>query len=648
MKPYLQKLILPIFFIIIALLFLQPFDGNPDFYHHINSGREIIKEGTFPYFDKLTHTANGNYWVAYAWGSGVIFYLFFQYLGPISVSLVCTLIGFFILLLIYILLRSYAVSKTTGLVSTAFAAVLIATRFPQRPEIFTYPFLVSLLIIDKVKEKHPKIIFFLPVIFLLWTNLYGSSVILGLGLISALILKQFITDKSRILPQQKLFYALSLAAFPLALVNPNGINSLLYIFFIPEVAKYEGEWGNINVILNETPESYIIVYQYLILIYLLYLSTLLLISILSFKKLKQTNLLLIILGFAVFIPIIAFRQTPIAAIFSIPLFALLLNHQKQIIKIGVLVITLIMAAILIWIKNPLSWGTHYSPQSDLVQFIKEHNLKGKAFNHQNTGSFLSYYFFPDILVFFDTRDDLFQNNKAFKDLYNAQMGNSSIMPLLEKYQIDLVVADFFTDALNYKDLFNSSSWAVVYFNDRYFIALPAKAAEEKSLTELKAINLFSPGGAQPGLEKEAGSFYKTLVDSFPTNSNKLLLAQTFLAQENYSEAIETLKSLEIPKDPAGILLKKQQDYFLLKAYLESKDCQNSSIYLNELEKDIQGKFIFNPSRKLQIIDEDLKAIYYRSCQKDHIKADQYMKQYLNRTDINPKEKIKFQQSYETL
>jgi|GEM_PF-3726817 len=418
--------------------------------------------------------------------------------------------------------------------------------------------------------------------------------------------------------------------------------------YIPKVSQYEGEWAGIWTILNFTPDSYILLFQYLFVIYFIFLVLFFLTLLFSIKIIFRQKLLAL-LSLTILVPIFAFRHLPLGALLSTPLLAHLLNQQKnKTLNILILIASVAMISLMLWLR-PIGILSKSDSSDQLINFIKSNNLQGKSLNHNTTGSFLSYSLYPDIKVFFDTRDDLFKENQAFQDLYDYQMNSQSIMPLLEKYQIDIVIADYFTDTLNYKDLFSSQNWSIVYLNDRYIVAIPTPTAAQKGLTTIKAADPFSSTGSKPGMEKQAEEYYQDVLTKLPTSSNNLmLLIQTLIAQNKYPEAISRLNELKTPNDPTAPLFEKQKQYLLLKSYLQVKNCSQAEESLTKLESTVKGNFIFNPSKKLDLIDSDLKAIFYKSCQQDLQKGNQFMKEYLNQQNINPKEKIKFQQQYLTI
>jgi len=126
-----------IILLLLSILFIHPFEGGGDFYHHTNTGKQILEQGTFPYLDIYTHTAHGQPWIAYAWGSGIILYLIYTYFGPIGITFLVWLTGTITILLLYYLLKLSKISKPISLLVILASLAPILTRFPNRPEIFT-------------------------------------------------------------------------------------------------------------------------------------------------------------------------------------------------------------------------------------------------------------------------------------------------------------------------------------------------------------------------------------------------------------------------------------------------------------------------------------------------------------------------------
>lgn len=646
-----SKLLLAIFFGFLFIFFLHPFDGNGDFFHHLNTGRFVLENRALPQVDTFTHTATGLPWVGYAWGSGVIFYLIFNVLGPIGITLFVAIIATTTLLLSYVLIRSLKVRQFPALVVVALTASGLSTRFPARPEIFNYLLAVLILLVDQLRKEHPKLIWFLPVIIWLWANLYGSGVIVGVALVLALVIRQLLVDKLTIKSSQRMFFFSSLITIPAALINGYGLKSVFYFFyFIPQVSVFEGEWAGIGKILTNYPVDFLISFQYQLLIYLIFLSALILALLVAGKKLFQ-NKFYLILSIAAFLPIFAFRQLPMAVVLASPILAVALNQiwlsKRYLLIAGFILLTAVSFGLSLKI-NPISLKSNVSlSQTEMVRFISGHHLSGRAFNHHNLGAYLTFYLYPQVLVFYDTRDDLFLGTPALNDLYSAYSSSSPILPLLSKYQIDLVVGDYVSDGLNYRDLFYSKDWSIVYLSDRYFVAVPAKVAQEEQLSNLNFLDPFTENGSKPGMEKEAYQYYLTQTDPQSFN-NHYFLASLLLDLGSADQVVKVLEQMPIQAGIQNPLILKDRDFLLSSAYLQINDCVNAKKFLDKTERESKGIIFFDPSRSLPTPLNKGLAFYYLKCEQNKNLALDYLTRYFNQTNLSPLEKLKTEQAFNDL
>lgn len=135
-------LITCIVLVIIFTFFLHPIEGDGDFYHHINTGRLILTHFQLPRVDQWTFTEHGNGWVAYSWATGVLFYLTFSAFGVAGISILVALVGIVSLFLAFQLMKSYHLKEKLIYPLLLLLTSLLLVRFPARPEIFTYPFLL--------------------------------------------------------------------------------------------------------------------------------------------------------------------------------------------------------------------------------------------------------------------------------------------------------------------------------------------------------------------------------------------------------------------------------------------------------------------------------------------------------------------------
>lgn len=647
--PQASKLILPIFFLLIFIFFTHPFEGSGDFYHHVNTGRWIIEHHSLPYLDEFTHTAYGLPWVAHSWLSGLVFYLVLKFFGEIGITLLVSSLALSTFILLYFLLKSYNIPKQVILFTLALAAIPTSIRYPQRPEVFTYPLAISLLLIDQLRKvrpwRHKLLPLLYPIIILLWANLYGAAVIAGLGILIILGLKQLLEDHFKILNSQLLFYLSCLVSFPISLLNGYGLKSVLYLYFyIPKVTLYEGEWASVFTILKYAPISYLVTYQYYILIYLLYLGIFLLLVIFSLKHLLRSKFFLF-LGLAIFIPLFALRHTPLAVILSTPLLITALIYQlrvRRFILAGFIIfIASLMFILSLWVNPPGLSNKQNPGLIGMINFIQSHQLSGKAFNYTHLGGLLTYKLYPNVSVFIDTRDEVFLETSALKDLYGSFLTGKSIIPLLNKYQIDLVVADFVTDGLSYRDLFYSPDWAIVYYSDRYFVAVPKKVAQQKNLLEIDFVDPFSQTGAKPGLEKEAIKYYQSQASQTadPLISN-IFLASANLNLGNVDQAINILSKLNLSLGPIAILNDKERSYLLSESYFQKNSCIKGKQFLDKAIWEAKLILIFPNQRRIPSKINKGLALYWLKCQKNSSQAKYYLDLYLAQPELTPLERLK--------
>lgn len=584
----------------VFLFFLRPIDGSGDFFHHLNTGKYVLETKSLPQIDQYTFTAEGNPWVGYAWGGGLIFYLTFKYFSEAGVSFLVATLGVTTIFLLYIYLRSLNVNRRVCFLTVSLTAPLLSIRWLDRPELFTYPFLLIILLLDSFKKTHPKLPLLYPLIIILWANLYGSSVILGLLVLTFILFKQLFLDKFK--PSLKLFYLPVLLSFPISLFNGYGFKTIFYILNIPQVTLYEGEWAGIIFLLKNTPVNFLLTFQYLALTYFLFLAFFLANLLINLKNLKNHPALLI-LSAAVFMPFIAFRQAPLAVLLSIPLLSVLLSTHKglKFVILEYLGYFLAVAALLlsIWVKPIGISSENISSKVRATQFIAGHNLTGKIFNHQINGSFLTYYLYPKNLVYIDTRDDLFLNTEAFEILYQTFNGNLSITPILEKYSVDLVLANPANDNLNYSGLFLSDDWAPVYFDDGYLIVIRKKIAEEKKIKLLDAINLYNPSLSKEGQIQKAFEQYQ---NSFKNDYylNRLILARLYYLNGDFENALKLIDQIKAQNGPANPVIELEKLSLKAQIYNLSRDCERLKKTLEQIELERSSKLLFNPHKKLPL------------------------------------------------
>lgn len=473
---------------IIIALFLHAIDSDGDFFQHINIGKFIVENHTFPHFDNLTFTAFGREYIGYAWGAGVIFYLLYLKLGYLAVNffvLGTALLTFGFLLWYFKLLlkRLYPnnSSENASLITSLIIAPLIATRFPTRPEIFQFPLVVFILVTEELALITPWKIYFLPLIILLWTNFYGSSALLGLGIIGILLFFKFLSSSKNRLPigkvnllHQGIAFCLSIGA---AFLTPYGLKSLFFIQFIPKMTELWGDWGGIIRIMRQADfygfPGYIIVLCVILLVFVIAL-------VLNNRKLALKYPAFLLFALSLFIPFLAIRHRALAALLSAPLLAILISQLSQKSQRLLTISAAIMIFVVVAMSPPTIGSNDLTFPHKMVTFMKGHQLSGRVFNTQQIGSFLEYSLSPQVKTFSDTRDELFIGTNTLESIAPVLSSGTSLNLILRKYRIEIVILSVF-DGNSYKDLLHDPRWTLVYFDNTYMIFIPTQVAQEKDL-----------------------------------------------------------------------------------------------------------------------------------------------------------------------
>ena len=80
----------------IACLFLVCLSTNYDYdlFARLIVGERFIENGILPFKDFLSYTPT-HPWYDHEWGSGVVFYLFLKYLGPVGLLILQAVLMFF-------------------------------------------------------------------------------------------------------------------------------------------------------------------------------------------------------------------------------------------------------------------------------------------------------------------------------------------------------------------------------------------------------------------------------------------------------------------------------------------------------------------------------------------------------------------------
>ncbi|MFH1857364.1 MAG: hypothetical protein ABH845_00450, partial [Candidatus Omnitrophota bacterium] len=203
-----------------------------DVWWHLKAGEVIWKEHFIPGTNLFSYTAPEHPWIDLSWGFQLFIYIAYKLFGASGIILFKAAVVTSIFLL---LLKGFSRSVPLLVLLPVLALILFTAheRLVERPEVVSYLFLVSfLLILEKDRKKPSKTLYALPLLQILWANTHALFV-LGLLVIASAWLGavlSWLTAKKRLAPVS--FPSRLTAVFVLSslatLVNPYGAKGALF------------------------------------------------------------------------------------------------------------------------------------------------------------------------------------------------------------------------------------------------------------------------------------------------------------------------------------------------------------------------------------------------------------------------------------
>src|SRR5258706_9884096 len=144
---------------------------DPDLWWHLRAGQWIMETGHIPHTDPFSFTRAGSSWVAHEWLSEVTFYEIWKHSGEtglIIFSAIVTTAGF-----MFLYLRSLGKASWTAAVVTL-GALASAPTWGGRPQMFTFALASLLLWLVEIGWEKPRLLLWIPPLFLLWLNLHAG------------------------------------------------------------------------------------------------------------------------------------------------------------------------------------------------------------------------------------------------------------------------------------------------------------------------------------------------------------------------------------------------------------------------------------------------------------------------------------------
>lgn len=471
LKENKHLILLMLFGFVVTFMFSTSKIIDYDFWFHYTAGEHFVTNGVIPNTPIFSwYGIQENLpWVSHEWLFGVIIYYIYNLVGESGLYLVApTMLGLVVALVIYlfrdIFKKNYALSILGILVVAAIAKMGAAPR----PQLFAYILTTVLFfILKKDSEEDSKIIWTLPLLTIVWTNVHGGSYILLHAFLFLNIMMHlfdfklgkivFVRHDRKRLYRRLIVLLLCIVVIPL---NAHGFDMVMYPFsnFGDSVMQSAiSEWSSPDLKIS----SHIKIY--------LMMAIVLCALITTKKDIKPIDMLTTFTY--IFLTARSFRFALQMALVVLPIalsYTDSIDEWFKLTKEKLVTFTLCFLVCIstfgtvISVTNTIADPINMSvfPSDEILEVVKETNPK-KLLNGYNEGGYL---IFKDVDVFIDGRADIYSRYNL-KDYLTILNFRKNALQLIEKYEFDYVLMMKNCPISNYMQI--SDNFELVTEDDTY-------------------------------------------------------------------------------------------------------------------------------------------------------------------------------------
>lgn len=446
-----------------------------DFWWHIRLGKDFLEWGFSDLTERLSYTFFGSDQFRGEWLADLVLYLSVEMAGiaGANVVLFLTLSATFVFLYKTMEVDQVESGERRFYVQLlTLILVLLAIRFRLfvRPYIFSYLFLsIFLYLLTRYrKERDVKLLYFLPLLELLWANMskgaFFGTVILGL-----FVVDHFFRHKDDWRPAVVL-----LGVVLVSLVSPEGYNlgweTIVASLRGSEVAVL-GEYQPLSAqLLWGFGLKYTFGYQLLFLLSV--------VSLFLLKGWKNYFHLLLFLAFLMpsllMVRMIDFFVI-VAAITAVPAMGKILSGLNKSMSKKLFALLFSSAFVVLILFSTIGSHTYTLgigakadafPEGALA-FINKHNIRGRMFNSYPFGGYLTWAA-PERSVFIDGRGGQLYPQEFHKEYYKMLHTPAAWQEAEQKWNFDYAIVEYDLRSFGQhfpKHLISNSAWALVYWDN---------------------------------------------------------------------------------------------------------------------------------------------------------------------------------------
>ncbi len=167
--------LMPIVFLFVRMDGAKTMLGDGDTGFHIRTGEWILANGRVPHQDLFSFTKAGQPWYAWEWLWDVCFAWLYHHGGLATVVTASIVVIALTIALLFRLVSRYCDNPFLAAGATFLACAGTTIHWLARPHLFTLLFSVILLaVLERVDRGRRRLLFAIPLLMILWTNLHGG------------------------------------------------------------------------------------------------------------------------------------------------------------------------------------------------------------------------------------------------------------------------------------------------------------------------------------------------------------------------------------------------------------------------------------------------------------------------------------------
>jgi hypothetical protein len=455
---------IPILGLILVFILAARTPIDSDMWWHLKAGEQTWTTARPVMADDLSFTRFGAGWINHSWLSQVGMYLLFEKGGFLTLGAGMALLATLSMGFVYLQMSGPQLLKAFLLIFGSTVTAVVWSPRPQLVSLVLLAIVAFVLYLFKWKSKNQ--LKWLPVLFFLWSNLHGGWP-LGFLLIGAMVAGELSNHllgntSTNVLKwgQVRSLVIWSLVSAVALLINPNGFAIWKIPFQTVEVStlqQFIQEWAS--------PDFHELFQQP----FLWLLFAILAAVGFSRRRMDATDFISVVL-FA-YMGLVARRNFGPFGIVALPVLSRYLwptiqslqglnveepewqadepssrprirprwQRRINLVIVGILAVVALGKLYIVTYPGMMNAAIHSSEPAGAVDWMIDHQIKGRVFNEYNWGGYLAWRT-SDVKVFVDGRTDLF-GDEILGEWLTATQAGTGWQQILAKWKVDYVLID---------------------------------------------------------------------------------------------------------------------------------------------------------------------------------------------------------------